>query len=281
MALYQVDPSSGDITAADPAAPLLAADDLAAIRGDGIFEVGLLRGGQIRALEYHLERFECSARQLDLLGASKETWRAALLAAAAAAPPIEGDGYVRWYLSRGREDSGIPLGWILVDQVTEATYRERTNGLAAVSLNRGHPAGIAAEAPWLLLGVKSLSYAAALAATRFAKARGADDAIYTSTDGFVLEAPRSNVIIARDGALLTPDPSLGTLHGTTQRYLFDRAAEVGWSTRYAHLRLSDLFEADGVWLVSALRTAVPVHRLNGTALQMDPELAAAMSGLNA
>src|SRR5205807_887831 len=39
----------------DPAAPLLFADDLAAVRGDGVFETMLVRDGRPCLLEAHLE----------------------------------------------------------------------------------------------------------------------------------------------------------------------------------------------------------------------------------
>lgn len=271
MYLFQVDPSTGETTPADSNAALLAADDLAAIRGDGIFEAALLRGSTIRAFELHLERFEQSARLLDL-SASRDLWRTAVTSAVAQTPDLPGDASVRWYLSRGKEDTGVPTAWILISAVHEATLAERERALTLVSLTRGYPAAIASEAPWLLIGSKSLSYAVAMAATRFAKGRGADDAIFVTTDGFVLEAPRANVVIARDGTLLTPDPSIGVLHGTTQRMLFGLAADAGWNTRYARLRLDDLFNADGAWLVSSVRTAIPIHRLNGNTLTVDADL---------
>ena len=40
----------------DPQAPLLFADDLAAVRGDGIFETLLVRDGRPCLLEAHLAR---------------------------------------------------------------------------------------------------------------------------------------------------------------------------------------------------------------------------------
>ncbi|HZK05739.1 MAG TPA: aminodeoxychorismate lyase, partial [Actinomycetaceae bacterium] len=258
---------------------LLAPDDLAAIRGDGIFEAALLRDDQIRALDLHLERFANSARLLDLAGSCHEIWRPALLRAVELARVPDGDGVIRWFLSRGREGTDTPHGWILIGDVPQAALDERANGIAAVTLTRGLPAGMPAEAPWLLIGAKTLSYAVALAANRFARARGAGDAIYTTTDGFVLEAPRSNVIIACGNTLLTPDPSLGLLHGTTQQFIFERAAAQGWDCRYARLRLNDLFQADGVWLVSSIRTSVRVHHLNGTELPIADGLDDAMKML--
>src|ERR1700732_1887339 len=47
-------------------APLLHADDLAAVRGDGIFETLLVRDGQPCLLEAHLQRLAQSAKMTDL-----------------------------------------------------------------------------------------------------------------------------------------------------------------------------------------------------------------------
>ncbi|MDO5494762.1 MAG: aminodeoxychorismate lyase [bacterium] len=277
MALFLVDPATGEWTRGDLAVPVLAADDLAATRGDGIFEAALVRGGEIRALDLHLERFRTSARRLDLGGASPEVWRPALLGALAEIGDQEEDFSIRWFLTRGREGDGIAQGWIITGRVPESTLREREHGISVLTLPRGYAAGLAGDAPWLLIGVKSLSYATALAATRFAAAHGAEDAIYVTTDGFVLEAPRSNVVIARGRELLTPDPAIGLLHGTTQRFLFERARAAGWECRYTRLRVEDLHAADAVWLVSSLRMAVRVHHLNGTRLRESPEADAAMA----
>nr|NLD39834.1 aminodeoxychorismate lyase [Actinomycetales bacterium] len=279
MFLLLVDPVTGETSPAALDSPLLAADDLAAIRGDGVFEAALLRDGEIRALEMHLARFANSARLLDLPGTSREVWEPALLQAATEAPDPGGDRVIRWFLSRGREGTGLLHGWIMVGMVPQSTLEMRRNGITAVTLTRGVPAGLAHEAPWLLIGVKSLSYAGALAATRFAKGRGADEAIFLTTDGFVLEAPLANVVLAQGDTLVTPDPALGLLHGTTQRFLFDRAGAAGWECRYARVRREELFSADGVWLVSSTRMAVPVHTINGTSLPTRPGIHRVMDEL--
>ena len=74
----------------------------------------------------------------------------------------------------------------------------RTDGVAAMTLARGLPAEGAADMPWLLAGAKTLSYAVNMAALRHAERHGAGDVIFVSSEGYVLEGPRSTVVIATD-----------------------------------------------------------------------------------
>ncbi|MGE5696303.1 MAG: aminotransferase class IV, partial [Candidatus Sericytochromatia bacterium] len=88
----------------DPEAPLLYADDLAAVRGDGIFETLLVRDGQPCLLEAHLDRLERSAELMDLPEPHGDAWRWASNAAAARWVELSDDeGVMRWVYSRGRE----------------------------------------------------------------------------------------------------------------------------------------------------------------------------------
>ncbi|KWX66892.1 hypothetical protein ASJ79_23830 [Mycobacterium sp. NAZ190054] len=65
----------------DPQSPLLHADDLAAVRGDGVFETLLVRDGRPCLLEAHLNRLAHSARLVDLPEPDPAQWRAAVAAA--------------------------------------------------------------------------------------------------------------------------------------------------------------------------------------------------------
>ena len=49
-----------------PGTPLLHADDLAVVRGDGIFETLLVRDGGACLVESHLQRLTQSAKLMDL-----------------------------------------------------------------------------------------------------------------------------------------------------------------------------------------------------------------------
>ena len=111
--------------------------------------------------------------------------------------------------------------------------------------------------PWLLAGAKTLSYAVNMAALRHAERRGAGDVIFVSTDGHILEGPRSTVVIATsspDGrtCLLTPPPWYPILRGTTQQALFEVARNKGYDCDYQALTPADLVAAQGVWLVSSI-----------------------------
>jgi 4-amino-4-deoxychorismate lyase len=129
--------------------------------------------------------------------------------------------------------------------------------------------------PWLLAGAKTLSYAVNMAALREGARRGADDVVFVSSDGHILEGPRSTVVIATTGAegnpcLLTPPPWYPILRGTTQQALFEVARSAGYDCDFQALRPADLVGAQGVWLVSSITLAARVHTLDGQALRPSP-----------
>ena len=250
----------------DPETPLLHADDLAGVRGDGIFETLLVRDGRPCLIEAHLQRLTQSAALMDLPAPDADAWRSAAAAAAARwVSEISDEGVMRWVYSRGREGGGPPTAYISVGVLPERVAAVRREGLAALTLAREMPT-TAAGAPWLLAGAKTLSYAVNMAALRYAAERGAGDVIFVSTDGYILEGPRSTVVIATDGGLSTPPPSLPILHGTTQQALFNVATEKGYRCEYRPLRPADLLAAQGIWLVSSITLAARVHTLDGREL---------------
>jgi 4-amino-4-deoxychorismate lyase len=179
---------------------------------------------------------------------------------------------MRWVYSRGRESGGPPTAYITVGQLPERVSAARREGVAALTLAREMPS-TASGAPWLLAGAKTLSYAVNMAALRYAADRGAGDVIFVSTDGVVLEGPRSTVVIATEDGLQTPPPSLPILHGTTQQALFAVASAQGYRCEYRPLRPADLFAAHGIWLVSSITLAARVHTLDGRELAPAPHAA--------
>jgi 4-amino-4-deoxychorismate lyase len=257
-----------------PGTPLLFADDLAAVRGDGVFETLLVRDGGACLVEAHLGRLGHSAKLLDLPEPDLASWRQAIdLATRGWAADTTDEGAMRLVYSRGRERGSAPTAYVTVNPVADRIAAARRDGVAAVTLPRELPATGVEAMPWLLAGAKTLSYAINMAALRHAARQGAGDVIFVSSDGYVLEGPRSTVVIAVGGAgasgdvcLLTPPPWYPILRGTTQQALFGVARAKGYDCDYRALRVADLFVAQGIWLVSSMTLAARVHTLDGQAL---------------
>ena len=261
----------------DADAPLLRADDLAAVRGDGIFETVLVRDGAACVIERHLARFANSASMLDLPRPDLDAWRS-VIAVALNEWGAERDGAMRLVLSRGRESGGGPTAYVSVGPVADRVAVARRDGVSVCTLDRGFSVDVVEKAPWLLLGAKTLSYATNMAALRYAQARDFDDVIFTSSEGRVLEGPRSTVLIARGRTLITPPVEHGILPGTTQQALFEVAGAHRFRCEMAALRPVDLIAADGIWLLSSVTLAARVHTLDGLALPV-PAIADELSEL--
>ena len=256
----------------DPGEPLLFGDDLAAVRGDGVFETLLVRDGSACLLESHLRRLAHSAVMLDLPAPDPDALRRAVDTAVRqwAAQTLD-EGALRLVYSRGRESGAGPTGYLTVSALSQRVRTSRADGVAAVLLDRGLPAAGVQTMPWLLAGAKTLSYAVNMAALRHAASLGADDVVFVSSDGYVLEGPRSTVVIALAGpdgrpCFLTPPPWYPILRGTTQQALFEVARAAGYDCDYQALRPADLAAAQGVWLVSSITLAARVRALDGRAL---------------
>jgi 4-amino-4-deoxychorismate lyase len=259
-----------------PGAPLLHADDLAVVRGDGVFETLLVRDGMACLVESHLQRLTQSAKLMDLPAPDLPAWRRAIDGAAARWTAGSADeGALRLIYTRGRESGSAPTAYVMVNPVPERATAVRRDGLAAITLNRGLPAAGIDDMPWLLAGAKTLSYAVNMAVLRHAARQGAGDVIFVSSDGYVLEGPRSTVVIAAESqgggqCLLTPPPWYPILRGTTQQALFEVARGKGYDCDYRALRVADLRAAQGIWLVSSMTLAARVHTLDGRRLGPSP-----------
>ncbi|MFD8879549.1 aminodeoxychorismate lyase [Corynebacterium xerosis] len=252
---------------ADASEPFLYPDDLGAVRGDGVFETLLVRDGHACNVTRHENRFLSSAEMLQLPAPDLDRWRASSRLAVDEwnSRALDRDASMRWVYSRGRESTGQPTGYIMVTPAAGAAdARER--GVRAMLAERGFELDLGNRAPWALIGAKTLSYAANMAALRYAKENGFDDVIFTSSEGNLLEGPTSTIVLVRGRRLLTPNPGEGVLPGTTQAALFDLAAEKGWECVPAQLTPEDLRTADAVWLVSSVRIAVRVTSLDGEEL---------------
>jgi 4-amino-4-deoxychorismate lyase len=253
----------------DAGSGALAVNDFAPHRGDGVFETLAVIDGHVEEVGPHLARLVNSARICELPEPNLEQWRT-VIAAAAARTPAQGEFALKIALSRGLDPGPKPTAWVhVVPGADFAGARER--GIRVVTLDRGIDRGAGERAPWLLLGAKTLSYAANMAAIREAKRRGADDALFVTSDGFVLEGPTSSILVRIGDRFVTPPPAAGILHGTTQRSLFAHLEATGRTGEYRDLTVDELRSADAAWLVSSVRLAAPIVALDDVPMPVDAD----------
>ncbi|SEP79152.1 4-amino-4-deoxychorismate lyase [Lentzea xinjiangensis] len=255
-----------DGTLADPDSPQIRVDDLGLMRGDGVFETILVVGGKPRELTPHLDRLDRSAAMLDMPPPPRaEFERAVELVLGNWSGGAE--FALKLVYTRGVDGGdGTPTGFALGMEIGTKVLQQRAEGLSAVTLDRGVDADLAARAPWLLLGAKSLSYAVNMAALREAERRGAAEVVFTTSDGSVLEGPTSTVVVVRGKTLVTPPSELGILPGTTQYALFRAAERAGWTVLVEPIKADELYDAEGVFLASSVRKITRVTVLDGKQL---------------
>ena len=241
---------------ADPALPLLRADDLGVLRGESVFETLRVAGGRPAFVDAHLSRLHRSAARLDLAVPPLD----GLVDAAVAAWP-RADGVLRVVVTKGG------AAYALLTPVPAAVVAQRS-GVSAVVLTLGVPAALRSASPWLLGGVKSTSYAVNMAALREAAARGAQDVVFSSLDSEVLEGATSTCAWVTDGVLVTPPPAeVAILPGTTADValsLLDVPSQVRRGT------VQELRDADEVLLLSSVRGIAPVVALDGVPRTVGP-----------
>lgn len=213
-------------------------------RGDGAFEVIRLYAGKPFALTDHLDRLERSAAaiQLEFDRAALEREIAALLTEAGGP-----DGQLRLIVTRGGRR---------IAAIEPIPAHAETLRLATVTYS-----------PTVILnGVKSLSYAANMQATRLAKEQGADEAVLVTPEGTVLEPPTSAVFwVSADGALRTPALDVGVLESITRDRLVKAldVKEGAWP-------VADLRSAKEAFLASTTREIQAVAAIDGKALAEAP-----------
>jgi branched-chain amino acid aminotransferase len=228
----------GEVTPTGEATVPMKDDGL--YRGDGAFEVIRLYDGKPFALGDHLDRLGRSAAAIEL-----EFDRTALEAEVAALLGEAGDvdGQLRLIVTRGGRR---------IAATEPIPNHGETLTVATVTYS-----------PTVILnGVKSLSYAANMQATRLAKAQGADEAVLVRPDGVVLEPPTSAIFwVSADGTLRTPALDDGVLESITRDRLVKAldVAEGSW-------RADDLRGASEAFLASTTREIQPVAAIDGAKL---------------
>jgi len=187
-------------------------------------------------------------------------------------PPGYFDNFLHEFHRRQRDELlRQPLWRICLQRAQDFMFRLNVPSLASypAAVTAGETLRLATVtyAPSVILnGVKSLSYAANMQATRLAKEQGADEAVLVKPDRTVLEPPTSAIFwVSPEGGLRTPALDVGVLESITRDRLVKalHVEEGAWP-------VADLRAAGEAFLASTTREIQAVSAIDGNALPEAP-----------
>ena len=248
MAIYYID---GDFVPAAQA--VIPVDDLAILRGIGVFDLLRTYGGEPFFLDAHIERLERSAEKigLNLPWSHKEI--AEVVRQTLAKNEIS-EANIRIVVTGGSSKdfmtpSGNPRLLVLISPIPRLPEKWYTEGVKIISW--------AVERP--IPGAKSIDYISASLALKKAAAEGAIEALYIDRNGLALECTTSNLFAFMGQQLVTPGQ--GILSGVTRKVVLE-LAEGLFPVEIRDITLSELTAADEVFITGTNKGLVPVVQVD-------------------
>ncbi len=235
--------------------------------GDGVIETMRLVDGRCIAWEAHLARLTRSAEALGIplpSGAS-----AAAVARVVAANDLRhGEGWARLTLTRGTSQRGIlppahvcPTWLLAAGRLDPSLGTARKRGVAVVTLDFGRPEVLGEH--------KHAFYLPAVLGKRVAAERGAFDGLMVAPGGWLQGGTSSNLIVRLGDEWITPTGA-GVLPGVTRARVEQLLRAEGIRLRHRRLGRRQLVHVSDAFLTNALFELVPIVRLDGRRLPIDP-----------
>lgn len=252
-----------DGTIVEEAEAKISVFDHGLLYGDGIFEGIRFYEGRVFRLREHIERLFLSAKAImlklpwtvdEVMASTIETIRANGLT----------DGYIRLVVTRGVGDLGLnpylcprPSMFIIASGITLYPSELYDNGLEVVTCGtrRPTPGSLSPQ-------VKSLNYLNNIMAKIEALKAGAKEGLMLNEQGYVAECTGDNVFILKNGEVITPPVSDGSLDGITRAVIFELCEKIGVKIREASLTRYDLYTCDESFLTGTAAEVIPMVKLD-------------------
>ena len=252
MQTYYVD---GRFVAASEA--VIPVDDLAIMRGFGVFDLLRTLNGRPLFLREHIQRLEDSAHRIgiklpwsqqELIDIVQSTLQRNAFKEANIRIVVTGGSSPDFITPQGK-----PRLLVLVTRAPNLPESWYTEGVKVITFlsERSIP------------GAKSIDYVAATIALKQARNQGAIEAIYVDRKGHALEGTTSNIFAIINGTLVTPGS--GILNGITRQSVLDLAAR-SLAIDIRDLNLDELTSADEVFITGTNKMIVPVTQVDDSTI---------------
>lgn len=240
----------------------VSALDAGFLLGDGLFESLRADDGAAYLLDRHLARLHAAARDLEFAEMPSPATVAEQVGRTLECAALQ-DAYLRITVTRGQSAAALtpPRGapTVVIAALPAPPRPDVAAGMAARLI--GPPAERGPKA-------KSTSRQPAVLARRKVERAGADEGIYVSKRGRVLEGTSSNVFTVREGCLITP-PAEDCLPGITRGRLIELAREDGLDVREAPLTVEELLGAEQALATNAVQGLRAIRSIDGHPVGVD------------
>jgi branched-chain amino acid aminotransferase len=252
MDIYYVD---GKFVPADEA--FIPVNDMAVLRGYGVFDLLRTYGGKPFFLEAHIKRLYHSAQKIGLPIPWSEAQITNIIMETLG-KNSHPESNVRIVVTGGSSpDFSTPKGQprllVLVSAVPQLPDPWYTDGVKIITVTVDRP----------LAGTKSIDYIPATMAMKQAREQGAIEAIYMDRDGFVQEGTTSNLFAFFGNRLTTP--GRGILAGITRQVTLDLAKGL-FDIAIRDIARSELLTADEIFITGTNKGMVPVVQVDTTVI---------------
>jgi len=227
--------------------------------GDGVYEVIRTYKGRPFSLEAHLARLDRSATALELTQPySRAEWTAHILEGTKRAAYPEAKIYLQ--ITRGvaprdhaYSDEATPTVVMTVREFHPLDRSIQETGVEAITTE---------DIRWGRCDIKSVNLLANVLARQKVKQAKVFEAILINA-GLVTEGAVSNVMVVRDGMVVTAPEGSRILSGITRAVVLDLAISEDLPIQKRFVSQADLFEADEVFLTGTTVEVLAVVRIDG------------------
>ena len=248
----------------------VAAVSSAALYGRGVFTTLAVYDSQPFLWSKHWQRLAAHAAKLDIdhTGCTEKSVGEAVRKLIAVNQVKDGRARVTLLARSGRDMwkaklAGTRKTDLLV--MTGEPRRTAQNGLSlAVS-----PYRVSTFSP--LTGIKSLNYLDHVLSKEEARSRDFDEAVVLNERGEIVSATMANIFWSKSGTVHTPALSTGALAGITRECVIDVASKHFIPVVEGVYEMSDLVDADEIFLTSSGIGVAPVTTFDFRRYAVEPE----------
>lgn len=242
--------------------------------GIGVFETFRLYEGRPFLIEWHLERLERAAKDLQIKHRITKEELTDMVDNLLRLNYIEdGNARVRLNISAGVSTKGF----------TAQTYENPTvlcfvNPLNPENLpvqKEGKVLTIRRNTPEGQFRLKSHHYLNNMYAKQELGNDPRYEGIFLTEDGAVAEGIISNIFWSKGKCIYTPSLDTGILDGVTRRFVIEKMEKLGAEVKTGRFRLESLLTADEAWMTNSVLEIVPFSKIEEAAF---PGVSGEMTG---